>query len=127
MPEYVTTPWGAYETIHEAKNFKVKLLIVSPGKRTSLQRHQNRAESWAVASGQAKITIEDCAATITGGSIKLPGKKKFWGTGSFCIDAGVVHRIENHSKTEPLIIVETQVGECEESDIVRLEDDWGRK
>ena len=36
-----------------------------------------------------------------------------------------VHRITNEAD-DPLIFVEVQTGECQESDIIRIEDDYGR-
>jgi len=41
------------------------------------------------------------------------------------IPVGGVHRIEN-TGDENLIIIETQLGVCDENDIERLEDDYGR-
>ena len=36
-----------------------------------------------------------------------------------------VHRIANEADS-PLIFVEVQSGECQENDIIRIEDDYGR-
>jgi len=37
--------------------YKVKKIIVQPGKRLSLQSHEHRAEHWIVVSGYASVDI----------------------------------------------------------------------
>ena len=37
-----------------------------------------------------------------------------------------VHRITNECET-PLVILELQTGNCREDDIIRIEDDYGRR
>jgi mannose-6-phosphate isomerase-like protein (cupin superfamily) len=41
------------------------------------------------------------------------------------VKIGATHRIAN-TGTDPLVIVELQMGECREDDIVRLADDYKR-
>ena len=41
-------PWGHYTVLADEANHKVKRIVVQPGKRLSLQRHQQRAEHWYV-------------------------------------------------------------------------------
>jgi len=90
----------------------VKRIIVFPGKRLSLQKHNHRSEHWAIVRGQGRFTLDDDVRTVrTGDALAIP--------------QGGVHRIENDGD-DYLVIIETQLGLCLEDDILRLEDDWGR-
>src|SRR5262245_55638794 len=42
----VYRPWGYFESIDAGKRFQVKRLMIKPGAKISLQRHQKRAEHW---------------------------------------------------------------------------------
>ncbi|MBN2396020.1 MAG: phosphomannose isomerase type II C-terminal cupin domain, partial [Candidatus Atribacteria bacterium] len=84
------------------------------GKKLSYQLHRHRSEHWVIVKGMAKVTIEDQVKFIS------PGE-------SIDIKAGQKHRIENPGKL-PLEIIEVQMGEyLEEDDIVRFDDEYGRK
>ena len=41
------------------------------------------------------------------------------------IDKYQTHRIEN-DETKDLVFIEVQLGQCNEDDIIRIEDDYGR-
>jgi mannose-1-phosphate guanylyltransferase len=110
----VYRPWGKYTNLEESDNFKVKILTVNPGKRLSLQKHLHRSEHWTVVKGTALIRNGDKEFLLR------PNESTY-------IPIGVVHRISNLGKI-PVEIVEVQVGEyLGEDDIIRLEDDYGRK
>lgn len=112
--EIVTRPWGKFKVLHEDERCKVKLILIEPGKRLSLQRHQFRAEHWFVVSGSGSAQIENTEFRLSSND-------------SVDIAIGQVHRITNDSR-ETLIIIEVQTGSSfSEDDIERLEDDFGRK
>ena len=46
-------PWGTYTILDESNGYKVKRIVVKPGKRLSLQKHHHRSEHWIVVSGTA--------------------------------------------------------------------------
>jgi len=106
-------PWGYYEVLSELPDHKVKRIVVYPGKRLSLQRHQRRWEHWTVISGSAIVTRDaEQIALSPGESIDIP--------------LGAVHRVLNPGD-ELLVFIEVQMGDYfGENDIVRLEDDFGR-
>jgi len=106
-------PWGHYEDLLERDNHKIKELIVNPGERLSLQKHQRRAEHWTVVSGEALVTVAGKEIPLkTGQSVDVP--------------RGAVHRIMNPGEIS-LVIVEVQMGDYfGEDDIIRLEDDYDR-
>lgn len=106
-------PWGTYEVLLDHNNYKIKRIVVKPGKRLSLQKHYHRNEHWIVLSGSATVTVGDKTFVIN------PNESTY-------IKAGEVHRLENRGKL-PLVIIEAQVGEYTgEDDIVRIEDDFMR-
>ena len=110
----VFRPWGSYDSIENGPRFQVKRLNVKPGAVLSLQLHHHRAEHWIVVSGTARITRGD--------EVFLLEENQ-----STYIPIGVRHRIENPGKI-PLHIIEVQSGSyLGEDDIVRLEDNYGRK
>jgi mannose-1-phosphate guanylyltransferase/mannose-6-phosphate isomerase len=110
----VFRPWGSYDSVDAGPRFQVKRLTVKPGAVLSLQKHQHRAEHWVVVKGTARIT--------RGEDVFLLHENE-----STFIPIGTVHRIENPG-TEPLQIIEVQSGGyLGEDDIVRLDDNYGRK
>ena len=106
-------PWGHYLVLADEPLFKAKKIVVLPGKRLSLQRHQRRAEHWYVVSGTALVTRNAEQIHLQAG-------------GSIDIGRGDLHRMANPG-TEELCFVEVQVGDYfGEDDIERIEDDYGR-
>jgi mannose-1-phosphate guanylyltransferase/mannose-6-phosphate isomerase len=107
-------PWGGFDVIYENEGIKVKILMVSPGKRLSYQSHAHRSERWIVVMGKAEIMIDDEMI------IKNKGE-------TVSIEQGQKHRLSNPGK-ETLKIVEVQLGDyLGEDDIIRYEDDFGRR
>ena len=106
-------PWGTYTILDEAEGYKVKRIVVKPGKRLSLQKHHHRSEHWIVVSGTAVVTRGTDEYTVRANE-------------STYIPMGEIHRLENIGKID-LVMIEAQVGEyVGEDDIVRLEDDYKR-
>jgi mannose-6-phosphate isomerase-like protein (cupin superfamily) len=104
--------WGYYRVLHEVEGCKVKELTVDPGKRLSMQRHQDRAEHWFVSEGIASVY-----------TINRSTDHELLGTfnkhQSLHITKTQWHMLSNETD-QPLKIVEIQYGErCEEEDIER--------
>ncbi len=109
----VNRPWGYFESLEKSGSTQVKRLVVNPGARLSLQRHQFRSEHWVVVSGQAQVRNGDLEMVLS------PSESTF-------IPAGVLHQLEN-CESEPLEVIEVQTGTYfGEDDIERFEDDYGR-
>lgn len=51
--------WGTYLVLEDSAGYKIKKIIVQPGKRLSLQKHFHRNEHWIVLSGTATVQIDD--------------------------------------------------------------------
>jgi len=110
----VYRPWGWYDSIGCGKHFQVKRLHINPGAKLSLQMHHKRAEHWVVVNGSAIVTNGNEMLTLTEGE-------------STYIPIGVKHSLENKNNT-PLEIIEVQSGTyLGEDDIIRYEDNYGRK
>lgn len=106
----VVRPWGYYRVLDEYPGYKIKELVIDPGKKLSMQRHFNRAEHWYVLKGKCDIVTE------YNGSIMKNTKRE---NEEYIIGALVWHQGQNNY-TEPCHILEVQYGiECVESDIER--------
>ncbi|MEA2048157.1 MAG: mannose-1-phosphate guanylyltransferase/mannose-6-phosphate isomerase [Campylobacterota bacterium] len=106
-------PWGTYTVLEGTPGYKIKRIVVKPGKRLSLQKHYHRNEHWIVVSGTATVTVGEETKLVR------PNESTY-------IKMGEVHRLGNDGKI-PVVIIEAQVGEYTgEDDIVRLEDDFKR-
>ncbi|SAI51800.1 capsular polysaccharide biosynthesis mannose-6-phosphate isomerase/mannose-1-phosphate guanylyl transferase [Bordetella ansorpii] len=110
----ISRPWGWYDTIDAGEQFLVKRIMVRPGASLSLQKHHHRAEHWVVVKGVAEVTRgEECFPLQANESTYIP--------------IGVVHRLHNPGEGE-LEMIEIQTGDhLSEDDIVRFEDNYGRK
>ena len=111
MRKFEFKPWGWYLTLEENADHKIKKIYVKPNHRFSLQYHNNREEHWTVVDGVGIITQGDNTSTIRTGEYAF-------------IPKGGVHRLEGGDRG--ITFIEVQRGICEEDDIVRLEDDFGR-
>jgi mannose-1-phosphate guanylyltransferase/mannose-6-phosphate isomerase len=110
----VYRPWGTYTILEENGNTKIKRIVVYPGAKLSLQMHHHRSEHWIVAQGTAKI--------VNGEQVVYLEENQ-----STYVPKATRHRLENPGKVD-LHLIEVQMGPyLEEDDIVRFDDDFGRK
>lgn len=106
-------PWGTYTVLEDTPGYKIKRIVVKPGKRLSLQKHFHRNEHWIVVSGTATVTVGNEVKTVR------PNESTY-------IKMGEIHRLANEGKI-PVVLIEAQVGEYTgEDDIVRIDDDFNR-
>ena len=108
-------PWGHYEIIAEERYaYKVKRITINVEKKISYQSHAFRCEHWIITRGIAKITVDGIESILNAGE-------------SVFINQNQKHRVGNFGEI-PLEIIEVQIGNyLEEDDIVRFDDDYGRK
>ena len=116
---YEERPWGNFTVLAELQNegntrdVIIKRLEVKPGKRLSYQQHNLRHEHWFVVAGSGHAVINDLRIPIkTGESVDIKINDK--------------HRLDNTEGETPLIVIETIIGEFDEFDNTRLEDDFNR-
>jgi mannose-6-phosphate isomerase len=66
-------PWGYYRLLAEEADHKVKRIVVEPGRRLSIRRHQHRAEHWQVIQGHNIVVRNDETIRLaTGLAIDIP-------------------------------------------------------
>lgn len=88
--------WGYYLVLYERYNYKVKVLVLFPGCKISLQCHAHRHEHWYVVQGKAKATKRSEKIILCPQQfLNIP--QYTW------------HQIENIEK-EKLILIEVQTG-----------------
>ena len=104
-------PWGSFDRFTHDELSTVKIVRVAAGKRLSLQRHAKRAEFWRVIEGAGTVTIGDEQKPAAVGD-------------EFEIPTGTLHRLEGGP--DGIAVLEIALGQFDESDIVRVEDDFGR-
>ena len=105
--------WGWYRVLDEKPGYKVKELVISPGKSLSMQRHNHRAEHWYILKGECTFNVINISSDV-----EELGKYKENHT--ITIEKGKWHQACNETK-EPCHILEVQYGDkCVEEDIVRL-------
>ncbi len=110
----VHRPWGSYTVLEETEIYKIKRVSVKPGQRLSLQLHHHRSEHWVVVSGTAEVELNEETRLLRQGE-------------STFVRSGMRHRLKNPGII-PLEVIEVQLGEyLEEDDIVRFDDEYGRK
>jgi mannose-1-phosphate guanylyltransferase len=104
-------PWGRFERFTLNELCTVKLVYLDGDKRLSLQYHNNRSEFWKVIKGPVMVQLGNDTKTLqTDESITIRKKE--------------IHRLIGAGTDA--IILEISMGEFDESDIVRLEDDYKR-
>lgn len=119
----VDKPWGyyiVYDTFEYEDGWqqKIKLLEISPGHSISLQSHFHRDEIWTVINGVGKLTRGLGQNMLHTYMIEIED--------NVYICANEMHKIENIGE-DPLRILEIQSGsQCDENDIIRYEDSYGR-
>ncbi len=110
----VHRPWGTFTVLEEGPRFKIKRIVVKPGASLSLQLHHHRSEHWVVVAGMAKIVNAEKETFLR------PDESTY-------IKAGAAHRLANPGAID-CVMIEVQTGDyVGEDDIVRLEDNYGRK
>lgn len=111
--EWVERPWGRYMVVHHTPEWWTKTLMIKGWHRLSLQIHERRTELWHAPEGRLHATIGDEHITLSPDVV-------------YTVPTGAVHRLYNPTSYE-LALVEVALGQPEEDDIIRLEDDYGRK
>ena len=89
--------WGRYELLVDTPHYRVKHVVIQPGKTIFAHKHIFRSEHWTIVSGTAFI--------------ELDGKEGLYHTDDVVdVLPGKTHQVSNAGDTE-LVIVEVSVGE----------------
>ncbi len=110
-PFTVVRPWGSFRRFDPGQIVAVKIMRINPNARVSLQYHNHRSEFWYIISGRPKITIGKKTVTARAGQEFKIGKK-------------VMHRVA--AGKQEAVFLEIWFGRADETDIVRIQDVYGR-
>jgi cytidyltransferase-like protein len=103
--------WGWYRVLDDKAGYKVKELVIEPGKSLSDQRHFLRSEHWYVLKGLCTLRTEYKNVTQQVDLTEL--------TSGYVIGKEVWHKVTNNTENF-CHILEVQYGEqCVENDIER--------
>jgi mannose-6-phosphate isomerase-like protein (cupin superfamily) len=105
-------PWGKFRSYPYADARSIKIITVNPGQALSLQYHRHRDEFWVVLDKGLEITVGD--------QTWPPEKDE-----EIFIPRNAPHRLRCLGP-EKARVMEIWIGESDEDDIVRLEDDYDR-
>ena len=108
--ERVNKPWGHEMIFARAPKYVGKILVIEKGHRLSLQFHRKKHESLLVFRGRLKLRLGKKTLTVGPGT-------------TFTIPPKTIHRFEATKGRVTLIEVSTP----ELWDVVRLQDDYGRR
>ena len=106
-------PWGRFRRYTHNEVSTVKIITVNPGQVLSLQYHHYRDELWVVLDSGLSVTLND----------------RVWEPALYeeiFIPHGSYHRMAGVG-SQPGRWLEISFGNFDENDIVRLEDQYGRK
>lgn len=106
-------PWGKFRSFPYEQARSIKIITVNPGASFSLQYHHRRSEFWVVLDKGLEVTVGDKAWQ--------PEKND-----ELFISRKTPHRLRCVGQ-EQARVMEIWIGDSDESDIVRIEDDYGRK
>jgi mannose-6-phosphate isomerase-like protein (cupin superfamily) len=106
----VHKPWGHEMIFAHTGRYVGKILVIEKGHRLSLQFHRVKHESLMVLRGRLKLRLGTKTRTVGPGA-------------AFTIPPKTIHRFEAAKGRVTLIEVSTP----ELTDVVRLQDDYGRR
>jgi len=110
----VHRPWGNYTLLEKGRFYLIKRITVLPKRQLSFQLHHHRSEHWVIVQGTAEVLMDGKTILLHNGE-------------STFVPTGMKHRLKNAGFI-PLEIIEVQLGEyIGEDDIMRFDDDFGRK
>jgi mannose-6-phosphate isomerase-like protein (cupin superfamily) len=105
-------PWGKFRAYPHKNAGSIKIITVKPGASLSLQFHHRRSEFWIALDRGLEITV--------GKKVWRPKKGE-----EIYIPRKTAHRLRCVGRS-PARVMEIWLGNSDESDIVRLEDKYGR-
>ncbi len=105
-------PWGMYRGFPLNEVSSVKIITVKPGGLLSLQYHEKRDEFWVILDDGIELTVgEKVWRPVAGEEVWIARKTR--------------HRARGVG-SKPARFMELWIGDSSESDIVRIEDAYGR-
>lgn len=112
----INKPWGKEEILETNPKYTVKRITMNPGCQCSLQYHEYKCETIIVISSELTITY--------GFDKDLLLVKSFQPGDAITLVPHEIHRMSCNA-TDPAIYIEASTSEL--IDVIRIEDDYGRK
>lgn len=106
-------PWGKFRSFPYKRARCIKIITVNPGGLLSLQYHERRSEFWVVLDKGLEARVAD--------RVWQPEENE-----EIFIPVKAPHRLRCLGQ-EQARVLEIWLGDSEESDVVRLEDIYGRE
>ena len=106
-------PWGKFRAYPHENAGSLKIITVNPGASLSLQSHHRRSEFWVALDRGLEITV--------GEKVWRPRKGE-----EIYIPLETPHRLRCAGRS-PARVMEIWLGNSDEADIVRIEDQYGRR
>jgi mannose-6-phosphate isomerase-like protein (cupin superfamily) len=114
VPRRVAKPWGEELIWALTDRYCGKVITIEPGRRLSLQYHEQKDEAILVVRGRLRLVLENERGEVEVSELG-PGDAAH-------VAVGRRHRYEAIERVE---LVEVSTPEL--SDVVRIEDDFGRE
>lgn len=116
----VLRPWGAYYDYYRDEQVVFKKLIIKPNQSISYQMHRNRDETWFIKSGEGSLKTSIAGDPLRRFEVEPVNMGQL-----VFISREEYHQVTNTGLMD-LVIWEMQSGDCDEGDIIRLDDQYGR-
>ena len=110
----VLKPWGYEKIFAHTEKYAGKILHINPGHRLSKQYHKTKDETIFVLSGVLSLYMNGTEVAHVMGEGQ-------------CVRLypGIIHRFEAPESGEAVTLLEVSTSELD--DVIRIEDDYGRK
>ncbi len=97
--------WGYYQQLHEEARYRIRRVVLYPGKTIYAHSHRKRSENWTIVQGRVNVIKDDIQQTYKeSDNIDIP--------------VGTVHQVSNIGRDQ-VVFVETACGEIlHEQDMV---------
>ena len=106
-------PWGKFRSFPYEQARSIKIITINPQGALSLQYHHHRSEFWVALDKGLEVTVGDKVwQPEEGEEIFIPRETP--------------HRLRCLGQKKARVM-EIWIGDSDESDIVRLKDDYGRE
>ncbi len=93
----VYRPWGYYEQLTAGKQYRIRRVVLLPGKTIYEHKHTGRKENWTIVQGDALIILNG-------------ENKVYHPSDNIDIPSGTAHRISNTDE-KPVVFIETAYGD----------------
>lgn len=101
-------PWGYYEQLLEEEGYRVRKVVLLPGKTIYEHRHEQRSENWTIVQGEARVMLD--------------GESRIYGSNEFIrVAPGTTHQISNIGE-KPVLFIETAIGDVLHGGDMKSED-----